>query len=76
MTTSSQSQHGRHVPLLVGREREQATLRHALDTMLAGHGSLVLISGEAGLGKTTLVEWLTREAESKAASSSRAGVTT
>ncbi len=50
-------------PLLVGREREQTALRQVLDDMLAGHGSLVLVSGEAGIGKTTLVEWLTREAE-------------
>ncbi len=49
--------------LIVGREREQATLRQALDAMLAGQGSLVLVSGEAGIGKTTLVEWLAGEAE-------------
>ena len=48
---------------LIGREREQALLRHVLHEMLDGHGSLVLVSGEAGIGKTTLVEWLAREAE-------------
>lgn len=47
---------------LVGREREQALLRDHLAEALGGHGSLVLIAGEAGIGKTTLAEGLCQEA--------------
>jgi DNA-binding NarL/FixJ family response regulator len=40
--------------LLIGREREQAQLRAWAADALAGRGSLVLLAGEAGVGKTTL----------------------
>lgn len=43
-------------PLLVGRERELGVLRQHLDAAIGGHGSLVLIGGEAGVGKTALCE--------------------
>src|SRR5215471_18124587 len=52
------------VPTLVGRDRELGTLRQHLDAAIAGHGSLVLIGGEAGIGKTALAEevgWEARE---------------
>ena len=42
------------LPSLVGRDRELAILRERLAAALAGQGGLVLIGGEAGIGKTPL----------------------
>jgi hypothetical protein len=39
---------------LIGREREQARLQAWAAEALAGRGSLVLLAGEAGVGKTSL----------------------
>jgi DNA-binding CsgD family transcriptional regulator len=47
---------------LAGRDRELAQLREALAVMHAGQGGLVLIGGEAGIGKTALADVLCREA--------------
>jgi len=58
---------GERVAPLVGRDREQTTLRVALTAALAGHGALVLIGGEAGIGKTALAEWLLAQAEHQGA---------
>jgi predicted ATPase/tRNA A-37 threonylcarbamoyl transferase component Bud32 len=41
---------------VVHREPELAVLRAALDRADAGRGSIVCVAGEAGIGKTTLVE--------------------
>jgi DNA-binding CsgD family transcriptional regulator len=41
-------------PLLVGRSREQEILRAELAAARGGHGRLVLLGGEAGIGKTSL----------------------
>ena len=54
-------------PVLVGREREQATLRAALDAARAGQGGLVLLGGAAGIGKTALAELICREATARGA---------
>jgi len=43
-------------PLLAGRERELDALHRALATALTGVRQLLFVTGEAGLGKTTLVE--------------------
>lgn len=51
----------------VGREREIVELRHRLERMLAGHGQLILLAGEPGIGKTRLAEGTAAEAERRAA---------
>jgi DNA-binding CsgD family transcriptional regulator len=50
-------------PVLVGRAREQEALRECLVAAQDGHGRLVLIGGEAGIGKTALARSLAYEAE-------------
>jgi tetratricopeptide (TPR) repeat protein len=53
--------------MLLGRERELATLSDALDAASSGKGRLVLIRGEAGIGKTRLADGLAREAMQRGA---------
>jgi DNA-binding CsgD family transcriptional regulator len=50
-------------PALLGRERERAELYDALMLALRGEPHTVLVSGDAGIGKTTLVADLARRAE-------------
>jgi hypothetical protein len=47
----------------VGRESERADLRRYLDAARGGHGSLVIIGGEPGVGKTRITEELAAEAD-------------
>lgn len=47
---------GGEPPLLIGRARERELTRAQLGAALAGQGGLVILSGEAGIGKTTLAE--------------------
>ena len=41
---------------LIGRLAEQAVLEKAIERVREGHGSVLLVEGEAGIGKTRLVE--------------------
>jgi predicted ATPase len=41
-------------PVLIGREREQAHLHALIDQVRQGHGQAILLSGEAGIGKSRL----------------------
>src|SRR5438067_2466482 len=58
---------GSRQPSRVGRGRERALLRDHLAAALAGRGGLVLLGGEAGIGKTALAEGLCREAAERGA---------
>ncbi|MEV0829687.1 ATP-binding protein [Nonomuraea rubra] len=48
--------------MLIGRERPAAILRGAVERALSSHGALVLVTGEAGIGKSTLVADAAQEA--------------
>ena len=52
--------HAGHHPV-VGRERELARLRACLERALGGEGQIVVVTGETGIGKTTLVETFLRD---------------
>jgi class 3 adenylate cyclase/tetratricopeptide (TPR) repeat protein len=52
---------------VVGREAELARLFAALAEAAAGHGGVVMVSGEAGIGKTRLLEELSERAEHQGA---------
>jgi DNA-binding CsgD family transcriptional regulator/tetratricopeptide (TPR) repeat protein len=54
-------------PVLVGRDQELRELLDALELALGGQPSIVLLGGEAGVGKTRLVEEARRRAEERGA---------
>ncbi|QGN50469.1 AAA family ATPase [Micromonospora sp. WMMD558] len=57
----------RRVEAIIGREHPAGLLRAELDRALASHGGLVLVTGEPGIGKTTLVTALAEEARQRGA---------
>jgi DNA-binding CsgD family transcriptional regulator/tetratricopeptide (TPR) repeat protein len=58
-------------PVFVGRRAEQAALSEALDRAAAGDPGIVLISGEAGVGKSRLLAEITTLAATKGVASVR-----
>jgi DNA-binding CsgD family transcriptional regulator len=50
-----QFEHGVVCPVLVGRAAPMATVVHALDRAREAHGGTLLVSGEAGIGKSRVV---------------------
>ncbi len=49
-------------PVLIGRDAPLSTVLHTLDRALAAHGSTLLVSGEAGIGKSRLVRAMVERA--------------
>ena len=48
--------------VLAGRTRERGVLQEALTRARSGSGGLLLLEGEAGIGKSRLLEWAAEEA--------------
>ena len=51
----------------VGRQREMGELQTALEDTLSGHGKMVMLVGEPGIGKTRLAQELTTRAAGRGA---------
>lgn len=49
-------------PRLFGRDAEKVVLERALSELCAGRGGHLIIEGEAGIGKSRLVEWVLERA--------------
>src|SRR6266545_8392162 len=48
---------------LLGRQRERAVLERLLGTARNGHGSVLVVHGEPGVGKTALLEYAVESGE-------------
>ena len=65
--SSQSSPQASSTSVFVGRQRELAELRSALEESLAGRGQMVMLVGEPGIGKTRTAQELTSYAESQGA---------
>jgi AAA ATPase domain len=52
-----------HPGRLLGRQRERAVLDRLLDTARSGHGAVLVVHGDPGVGKTALLEYAVEAAE-------------
>jgi hypothetical protein len=67
LAESPQMQPGLVSPVFVGRGPELAALVAALESAIAGEPAVVLVGGEAGVGKTRLVEEAAERARERGA---------
>lgn len=58
---------GPKAPVFVGRADQLVLLRGRLASATEGHGGMVLVGGEPGVGKTSLVRQIIRDAEQRCA---------
>lgn len=65
MAETANSRNWRDPGSIVGRDDERARLREIIDEVERSRGQLVLISGEAGIGKTALIEHVIACAEDR-----------
>lgn len=61
------TQSGQTGRIFVGREREMAELRASVDAATTGHGRIVMLAGEPGIGKTRTAQELAAYAETMGA---------
>ena len=52
-----------HAGRLLGRQRERAVLERLLNTARDGHGAVLVVHGEPGVGKTALLDWAVEKGE-------------
>ena len=43
---------------MTGRAAERSRIEARLDSLQGGDGGVLLIEGEAGIGKSTLIDWI------------------